>query len=141
VVVVRRQVRAAGATPDVEQVHDLIERHAGTLLALLHREGSAQGRRKSRPPRRCRRRDHMEQTKFKVAYVITERNEKKYWNRIGVAFTNQDGSINVKLDALPTGGTLQIRDYEPREELEAGPVRPRVLRAAVGGRLAPDQTL
>ena len=58
----------------------------------------------------------MEQQKFKVAYVITERNDKTYWNRIGVAFTNKDGSINVKLDALPLSGTLQIRDYEPRED-------------------------
>lgn len=60
----------------------------------------------------------MEQPKFKVAYVITERNDKTYWNRIGVAFTNKDGSINVKLDALPIGGTLQIRDYEPREDMD-----------------------
>ena len=75
----------------------------------------------------------MEQAQYKVAYVITERNDKQYWNRIGVAFTNKDGSINVKLDALPTGGTLQLRDYEPREELEAGnAVRPRPLRSAVG---------
>jgi hypothetical protein len=75
----------------------------------------------------------MEQAQYKVAYVITERNDKQYWNRIGVAFTNKDGSINVKLDALPTGGTLQLRDYEPRDELEAGnSVRPRALRSAVG---------
>jgi hypothetical protein len=74
----------------------------------------------------------MEQQKFKVAYVITERNDKTYWNRIGVAFTNKDGSINVKLDALPTGGTLQIRDYEPREEADDvnGLVPPRQGRAA-----------
>ena len=73
----------------------------------------------------------MEQQKFKVAYVITERNDKTYWNRIGVAFTNKDGSINVKLDALPTGGTLQIRDYEPREEADDvnGIVGPRPARA------------
>jgi hypothetical protein len=72
----------------------------------------------------------MEQIPFKVAYVITERNDKTYWNRIGVAFTNKDGSINVKLDALPTGGTLQLRDYEPREELEAASSpRPRVTRS------------
>ncbi len=54
--------------------------------------------------------------KMKVAYVITERNDKTYWNRIGVAFSNRDGSINVKLDAVPISGTLQIRDYEPRDE-------------------------
>ena len=61
----------------------------------------------------------MEQAKYKVAYVITERNDKTLLDRIGVAFTNKDGSINVKLDALPTSGTLQIRDYEPRDEFEA----------------------
>ena len=73
----------------------------------------------------------MEQAKFKVCYVITERGENKFWNRIGVAFTNKDGSINVKLDALPTSGTLQIRDYEPREEFESnGGNRPRALRVA-----------
>jgi len=79
----------------------------------------------------------MEQVKFKVCYVITERGEKTFWNRIGVAFTNKDGSINVKLDALPTSGTLQIRDYEPREEFESnGGSRPRALRA-----VAADQGL
>ena len=58
----------------------------------------------------------MEQAKFKVCYVITERGEKTYWNRIGVAFTNKDGSINVKLDAVPVSGELQIRDYVARED-------------------------
>jgi hypothetical protein len=82
----------------------------------------------------------MEQSKFKVAYVITERNDKTYWNRIGVAFTNKDGSINVKLDALPTGGTLQIRDYEPREDADdaSGLVPPRTQRGP--GRAASEQT-
>ena len=84
----------------------------------------------------------METTKYKVCYVITERNDKSYWTRIGVAFTNKDGSINVKLDALPTGGTLQIRDYEPREEFDAnGSLRPRPLRAMGGARAASDQAL
>jgi hypothetical protein len=62
----------------------------------------------------------MDQAKFKVAYVITERGDKTFWNRIGVAFTNKDGSINVKLDALPTSGQLQIRDYEARDEADMG---------------------
>jgi len=75
----------------------------------------------------------MEQAKFKVAYVITERGDKTYWNRIGVAFPNKDGSINVKLDALPTSGQLQIRDYEPRDEAEmaaSGALRGRGVRTA-----------
>jgi hypothetical protein len=80
----------------------------------------------------------MEQSKFKVAYVITERNDKTYWNRIGVAFTNKDGSINVKLDALPIGGTLQIRDYEPREEFDGDAPAgvPRTARAQTGARVS-----
>ena len=84
----------------------------------------------------------MEQTKFKVAYVITERNDKTYWNRIGVAFTNKDGSINVKLDALPTSGTLQIRDYEPREDVDDvnGLVPPRTQRG-LGPQATADQAL
>jgi len=76
----------------------------------------------------------MDQAKFKVAYVITERGDKTFWNRIGVAFTNKDGSINVKLDALPTSGQLHIRDYEPRDDSDvmasAGTSGGRVLRSA-----------
>ena len=85
----------------------------------------------------------METTKYKVCYVITERNDKTYWNRIGVAFTNKDGSLNVKLDALPIGGTLQIRDYEPREEFDSngGQLRPRPIRAVGGARPAADPPL
>ena len=60
----------------------------------------------------------MDQAKMKVAYVITERGDKSFWNRVGVAFTNRDGSINVKLDALPLGGQLQIRDWEPPRDEE-----------------------
>jgi hypothetical protein len=58
----------------------------------------------------------MDQSKFKVCYVITSRGDKKYWNRVGVAFVNSDGSINVKLESLPVAGELQIRDYVPRDE-------------------------
>lgn len=58
----------------------------------------------------------MNASKVKIVYVISERNSKHYWNRIGVAFVNNDGSINVKLDAVPITGELQIRDYSPREE-------------------------
>ncbi|MBP9111682.1 MAG: hypothetical protein KBF88_02690 [Polyangiaceae bacterium] len=55
-------------------------------------------------------------TKMKTVYTVVERGEgKSFWNRIGTGFVNRDGSINLKLDALPTNGTLQIRDWEPRE--------------------------
>ena len=58
----------------------------------------------------------MDQSKLKVCYVITSRGEKKYRNRVGVAFLNNDGSINVKLESLPVAGDFQIRDYVPRDE-------------------------
>lgn len=51
------------------------------------------------------------------AYVIAEgKDDKKYWREIGVAFENQDGSINVKLDAFPVNGEMQLRVPRPREE-------------------------
>lgn len=58
----------------------------------------------------------MESSKMKIVYVISDRNNRKYWNRIGVAFVNTDGSVNVKLEAIPVTGEMQIRDYVPREE-------------------------
>ena len=57
---------------------------------------------------------------MKVVYSITERNGKSFWNRIGVAFVNKDGSINVKLEALPVNGELQIRDYVAKEDKREG---------------------
>lgn len=58
----------------------------------------------------------MDSSKLKIAYVITSRNGKNFWNRVGVAFVNNDGSINVKLEAVPVSGEIQIRDYVPRDE-------------------------
>ena len=58
----------------------------------------------------------MESSKMKIVYVITQRNGKSYWNRIGVAFVNSDGSINVRLEAFPVSGEMQIRDYVPRDD-------------------------
>ena len=58
----------------------------------------------------------MDNSKMKIVYVITQRNNKSYWNRVGVAFVNSDGSINVKLEAMPVSGEMQIRDYTAREE-------------------------
>ncbi len=60
----------------------------------------------------------MDNRKLKICYVITVRGNKPYWNRCGVAFVNNDGSINVKLDSLPVGGEFQIRDYVALDETE-----------------------
>jgi hypothetical protein len=58
----------------------------------------------------------MEASKVKIVYVVSERSGKHFWNRIGIAFLNRDGSINVKLDAVPVTGEMHIRDYVPKEE-------------------------
>ena len=52
-------------------------------------------------------------SKMKIVYSVVKRNGRSYWSRIGVAFVNCDGSINVKLEAFPCGGEMQIRDYCP----------------------------
>ncbi|MBX7193387.1 MAG: hypothetical protein K1X94_15135 [Sandaracinaceae bacterium] len=58
-----------------------------------------------------------------VVYTIVERDKdkKKLWIRIGSAFRNRDGSLNAMLDAVPTNGSLHIRELRPmpvREPLE-----------------------
>ena len=58
--------------------------------------------------------------KYKEVFTIVESGQgdqqKKRWLRIGTAFTNQDGSFNVILDALPLNGKLNIRDPKPRDD-------------------------
>jgi hypothetical protein len=48
-----------------------------------------------------------------VYTVIKHGEDKHFWLKIGACFPNRDESWNVKLDALPVNGTLQIRKNEP----------------------------
>jgi hypothetical protein len=52
-----------------------------------------------------------------AVYTIIERREsgRKHWVRIGAAFENRDGSLNVRLDALPLNGTVHIRELAQAE--------------------------
>jgi len=60
----------------------------------------------------------------KAVYTVVDKGAgKSIWVRIGWAFQNRDGSYNLKLDALPVNGTLQMRDWTPRDEWEARPRR------------------
>lgn len=52
----------------------------------------------------------------KIAFAMTERDDKTYWTKVGSAFVNKDGSINVFLEALPVSGKIQIRDDDRRRE-------------------------
>lgn len=58
----------------------------------------------------------MENRQFKIVYNVVDRGEKSFWNRIGIAFTNRDGSLSVKLDALPLSGSMQVRDWTPKDD-------------------------
>jgi hypothetical protein len=58
----------------------------------------------------------MDHSKMKFVYVISGKGERKFWNKVGVAFVNRDGSLNCKLESLPIDGELHIRDYTPKDE-------------------------
>jgi hypothetical protein len=52
---------------------------------------------------------------MKAVFTVVERGNRSYWVRVGTGFTNKDGSLNLKLDAIPTNGSLQVRDWESSE--------------------------
>jgi hypothetical protein len=62
------------------------------------------------------------QNTMKVVYTVVERSPgKSFWTRVGVGTVNRDGSINLRLDAIPTNGTLQVRDWEERDGVQKPP--------------------
>jgi hypothetical protein len=70
--------------------------------------------------------EEQQQNHMKAVYTVIDRGPGKssFWVRVGVGFTNRDGSLNLKLDAIPVNGTLQVREWEPGER------RPESLDAA-----------
>jgi hypothetical protein len=73
---------------------------------------------------------------MKVVFTVVDRGPgKSFWTRVGVGFVNRDGSITLRLDALPTNGTLQVRDWEERDsraQESAAPVSMRQQRPREG---------
>ena len=54
-----------------------------------------------------------EKKNLKVYTIVDRGDEKKdLWLRIGTAFVNKDGSLNVVLNALPIDGKLHIREEQ-----------------------------
>ncbi len=48
---------------------------------------------------------------MKEVFTIIEKEGKNpFWLKVGAAWENKDGSLNVYLDALPVNGKLQIRE-------------------------------
>ncbi len=54
-----------------------------------------------------------------IAWHVSERGEKKLWNRIGAAWEHEDGEgLTLQLDLLPvTGGRIVLR--KPKEDDQA----------------------
>ncbi|HPW46038.1 MAG TPA: hypothetical protein PKU96_06705 [bacterium] len=58
----------------------------------------------------------MSSIQAKDVFTIIEGKEgKSRWVKIGSAYGNKDGSINVILDALPCDGKVQIREKRKTE--------------------------
>ncbi len=54
-----------------------------------------------------------------VVYTIVESlkdDGDDFWCRIGAAWNNKDGSLNVVLNALPVNGKLHIRAPKPKDD-------------------------
>jgi hypothetical protein len=63
----------------------------------------------------------MEASRMKIVYAAADRGGRQSLSRIGIAFVDADGVLNVKLEALPVSGELRIIDYAPpTEALGAG---------------------
>jgi len=48
--------------------------------------------------------------------IVKGSDDKSRWVKIGAAFTNRDGSVNVILDALPCDGKIQIRERRKQQK-------------------------
>ncbi len=58
-----------------------------------------------------------------AVYAINEKDGERaaWWQKIGMAFTNRDGSIAIYLDALPIGtNKLQVREARDEARPAAG---------------------
>lgn len=58
---------------------------------------------------------------MKEVYTVTnykdkQGNEKSFWQKVGTAFENKDGSLSVNLNALPVNGKLVIQDKKEWKE-------------------------
>jgi hypothetical protein len=64
--------------------------------------------------------------KQRIVYQIIDKPglRKPYWMKIGIAFVNQDQSLNVYLDAIPFDRKLNIREEELRPRQVGGEPQP-----------------
>ncbi len=59
--------------------------------------------------------------KQKTVYSVHDRGGgRPYWMRVGHGWEQKDGSIKVRLDAVPSTFELHIRDYQPAQQHQNG---------------------
>ena len=51
---------------------------------------------------------------YKQLFGAVRRGERSYWTRIGAAFINKDGSMNLRFDFFPTDPNTTVQLREPR---------------------------
>jgi hypothetical protein len=75
----------------------------------------------------------------KVVWTVVDRGQgKSFWTRVGIGFVNRDGSLTLRLDAIPVNGTLQVREWEPldrRAESADAPARAKLKAPSTGDSL------
>lgn len=50
-----------------------------------------------------------------IAYQVRKGSKETFWDRIGVAWINQDGKgFNLQLNAVPLDGRITVRIIEPK---------------------------
>ena len=55
-----------------------------------------------------------------VAYHVTERGEKSFWTRIGVAWQHADaGGFNIQLELTPLDGRVTLRVASEKKDTPA----------------------
>jgi len=69
--------------------------------------------------------EEQSQKNMKSVWTVVERTTaaagtRSYWTRVGVGFVNRDGSLNLRLDAIPINGQLQVREWEPADRRPDG---------------------
>jgi hypothetical protein len=52
----------------------------------------------------------------KIVYGMVKRGDKTFWTRIGAAWVNKDGSLNVKLDFFPASPDTVLNIRDPKDD-------------------------
>lgn len=55
---------------------------------------------------------------YRVSAILPRTNGKAYFAQIGAAWNNSDGSINVKLELVPTDGSVTLHLRAPDDATE-----------------------